>query len=87
MGRIWIYNFSAFCKQQWSDFSYKLPEGEALEEVQQRNIRALKLVLEKYRDRNIEMFDVFAKTTGCEVTLLGERITYSIRCWKRSAGI
>ena len=36
----WIENFSEFTKRQWSDFSYKLSDGECLKEVQDRNISA-----------------------------------------------
>lgn len=49
----WIEDFTAFSKQQWSDFSYKLSDGECLAEVQERNISALKTVLEKYSGKVI----------------------------------
>ena len=50
---VWIEDFKAFSKAQWADFVYKLSDGESLNEVQSRNISALKKVLEKYKDRNI----------------------------------
>lgn len=50
---IWIEDFVSFSKAQWTDFDYKLSDGESLHEVQDRNISALKKVLEKYKDRNI----------------------------------
>ena len=50
---VWMDDFNAFCKRQWDDFSYKLPGGEALCEVQERNIRALKQVLKEYKDKAI----------------------------------
>lgn len=50
---IWIEDFTTFCIQQWSDFSYKLSDGETLGEVQKRNIIALKNVIKKYPDKNI----------------------------------
>lgn len=50
---IWIEDFTAFCIQQWSDFSYKLSDGETLGEVQRRNIIALNNVIKKYPDKNI----------------------------------
>lgn len=50
---VWIEDFTTFCKQQWNDFSYKLSDGETLNEVQSRNVEALKLVLDKYKNRNI----------------------------------
>lgn len=37
--------FSKFAERQWADFNYKLPGGESMLEVQERNIRALKSVL------------------------------------------
>ena len=49
----WIENFNAFCERQWADFDYKLTDGECLREVQERNIDALKLVLNKYSGKNI----------------------------------
>ena len=50
---IWIEDFTAFSKAQWADFNYKLSDGESLNEVQSRNISALKNVLDKYKGRNI----------------------------------
>ena len=50
---IWIEDFTSFSKAQWADFDYKLSDGESLNEVQLRNISALKSVLEKYKDRNV----------------------------------
>ena len=50
---VWIEDFDAFCRRQWSDFSYKLTDGETLGEVQERNIAALRDVLDRYSGRNI----------------------------------
>ena len=50
---VWIEDFAAFSKAQWADFDYKLSDGESLNDVQSRNIYALKKVLEKYKDINI----------------------------------
>jgi len=47
IGDEWIEDFNGFSKKQWEDFTYKLPDGESLEEVQNRNIVALDRVLEK----------------------------------------
>lgn len=44
----WIADYDAFARRQWSDFSYKLPGGESLGEVQARNLRALNRVLQAY---------------------------------------
>lgn len=49
----WIEDFNGFNRHQWEDFSYKLSDGETLYEVQERNIRTLKDVLERYKDKNI----------------------------------
>lgn len=50
---VWIEDYSAFARRQWSDFSYKLSDGECLKEVQERNIRALTQLLQNYPDRHI----------------------------------
>ena len=49
----WIEDFTEFTKKQWSDFTYKLSDGESLKEVQDRNIAALTEVLESYPGKNI----------------------------------
>lgn len=43
----WINNFNEVARKQWEDFGYKLENGECLREVQQRNIKALRSILEK----------------------------------------
>ncbi len=50
---VWVEDFKGFCKKQWGDFNYKLTDGESLNEVQKRNIKALDEVLEKYNNKNI----------------------------------
>lgn len=49
----WIEDFNSFAKDQWSDFDYKLSDGESLREVQARNISALNRVLDKYKNKTI----------------------------------
>jgi len=49
----WINAFDDFAERQWADFSYKLENGECLAEVQQRNIAALEMVLDEYKNKNI----------------------------------
>lgn len=39
---VWIPDFHTFSQRQWEDFQYKLSDGECLQEVQDRNIRALR---------------------------------------------
>jgi 2,3-bisphosphoglycerate-dependent phosphoglycerate mutase len=42
-----------FQKKKWSDFNYKLSDGESLYEVQNRNITALKRTIKAYEGKNI----------------------------------
>lgn len=49
----WIEDFTAFSKAQWADFTYKLSDGECLNEVQKRNVEALKKVLDEYEGKTI----------------------------------
>lgn len=49
----WIEDFNGYAKMQWKDFTYKLPGGESLEEVQNRNIKGLNAVLKEYPQKNI----------------------------------
>lgn len=49
----WITDFDTFCKKQWEDFHYKLSNGESLQEVQSRNIRALNRILKDFDGKNI----------------------------------
>ena len=49
----WIDDFMAFAERQWTDFSYKQPEGESLAEVQERNIDAFNNVLTRHAGKNI----------------------------------
>lgn len=49
----WILPFREFTENQWADFSYKLENGESLEEVRARNIAALERVLRDFRGKNI----------------------------------
>ena len=49
----WVEDFTSFAQRQWHDFSYKLPDGECLQEVQHRNICALQSVIKKYAGKNI----------------------------------
>ena len=48
-----IEDFTSFAKKQWSDFTYKLSDGECLQEVQTRNISALEQVINQYAGKNI----------------------------------
>lgn len=46
-------NFLEYIKNQWADFNYHIKDGESLNEVQLRNVRALKKVLSSYKDKNV----------------------------------
>jgi len=49
----WIDDFNSFAKCQWEDFEYKLSKGECLRQVQERNIKALKEILDENKDKNV----------------------------------
>lgn len=53
VGNGWIEDFTEFSRSQWADFTYKLPEGECIREVQDRNIAALNEVLNRFSGKNI----------------------------------
>lgn len=53
VGDEWIEDFIEYSRRQWEDFSYKLPDGESLGEVQDRNVKALDYVLKKYKDKRV----------------------------------
>ncbi len=46
-------NFKDFIKAQWADFDYHILDGECLNEVQARNIKALHYYLDKYDGEKI----------------------------------
>jgi 2,3-bisphosphoglycerate-dependent phosphoglycerate mutase len=50
---VWIEDFNRFAQKQWSNFDYKLSDGECLREVQIRNVKALKQVIKEHPDKNI----------------------------------
>ncbi len=49
----WIDDFNEFVKCQWEDFEYKLSKGECLRQVQERNITALKEILNENKGKNV----------------------------------
>ncbi len=49
----WIEDFDTFCRRQWADFAYRLPGGECLREVQERNLAGLARVLAEYEGQNV----------------------------------
>ena len=50
---VWIDDFNAFARRQWADLNYRLTDGECLREVQERNIGALKCVLEEHAGQSV----------------------------------
>ncbi|WP_270641951.1 histidine phosphatase family protein [Paraclostridium sordellii] len=53
ISNIWIEDFNKFSKSQWENFEYKLNDGESLNEVQSRNIKALHKILNENSNQNI----------------------------------
>jgi 2,3-bisphosphoglycerate-dependent phosphoglycerate mutase len=53
MSNNWIENYEEYSKKQWDDFSYKLKDGESLNEVQKRNIKELEKILLEYKGKTI----------------------------------
>ncbi len=49
----WIEDFNGYARTQWTDFDYKMSDGESLNEVQKRNISALNKLIKKYRGRTL----------------------------------
>ncbi|GAA0773160.1 histidine phosphatase family protein [Clostridium subterminale] len=49
----WIDDFNSFAKYQWEDFEYKLSKGECLRQVQERNIKAIKEILDENKGKNV----------------------------------
>lgn len=49
----WIEDFDAFSRHQWADFDFRLPGGESLREVQDRNIAALMGLLRQHAGQSV----------------------------------
>lgn len=49
----WVEDFNEFASNQWTDFEFKLENGESLKEVQTRNIEAVTEILNEYKGKNI----------------------------------
>lgn len=73
----WIEDFDGFAKNQWEDFEYKLPEGECLREVQERNIKVLHEILKSNDDRTIVI--------GTHGTAMSTMINYYDKGWNHEA--
>lgn len=49
----WVEDFGGYSQRQWADFNYKLSHGESLREVQERNLKALDEVLERFGEQAV----------------------------------
>lgn len=49
----WIEDFHTYSIQQWHDFNYKLTNGESLKETQDRNIAALRKIIQTHQNENV----------------------------------
>lgn len=49
----WVEDFRFYSRRQWTDFDYKLNNGESLREVQERNISALSKIVNDNQGKNI----------------------------------
>jgi len=50
---VWLDNFTDYAVKQWTDFDYKLPNGESLREVQCRNVQVIKSLVESRNDETV----------------------------------
>ena len=50
---VWVEDFGEFMAREWADFSFKLPGGESLYEVQQRFTAAIGMVCDENSEKNI----------------------------------
>ena len=60
--------FRLSLERQWADFTYAFSDGECLQTVQNRNVAALKQVLNEYKDKGIVI--------GTHATALSTIINY-----------
>ena len=49
----WVKNFNEIAQKQWEDFNFKLSNGESLQEVQERNIKALNHMLSESQNQTV----------------------------------
>lgn len=49
----WLVDFSTFSYNQWQDFSFKLENGESLEEVQARTTQTINRLLPEYQGKTL----------------------------------
>lgn len=73
-------DFFEYIEKQWADFDYHIMDGESLREVQTRNIRALKLVLEEH---NGERMAVATHGTALSTILNYYYPEFDFKCFKK----
>lgn len=66
----WIDNFSEFAEQQWSDFDYKLKNGESLNDVKIRIVLAFEKLVENSEG------DIIICGHGTSFSVLFNHLTY-----------
>lgn len=49
----WIEDFDGFCQKQWQDKTYKLANGESLQEVQERQLLVLNQLLDTEQGKTL----------------------------------
>jgi 2,3-bisphosphoglycerate-dependent phosphoglycerate mutase len=49
----WVDDFFSFAEKQWADFTYKLPGGDSLEEIQAANLAELEPLIRKHEGQSI----------------------------------
>jgi 2,3-bisphosphoglycerate-dependent phosphoglycerate mutase len=60
----WIEDFTEYSKKQWSDFNYKLKNGESLNEVQKRNLNEIKSIISINEEKTIIMWNTWNITVN-----------------------
>lgn len=60
----WIEDFVDTAKKQWADFTFKLPTGESLQEVQDRNIAALNRILKRSKRQDSSHWHTWHSTVN-----------------------
>ncbi len=75
-----INDFGIFTYSQWSDFDFKLPEGESLNEVQTRGTEAFRDLLDRYDGKT---FAMGTHGTFMSVLLNAYDKKYDYEFWKK----
>ena len=75
-----LEDFNSFTEKQWADFSYHLPGGESLQEVQERNVMALLTLLDRHQGKTLV---IGTHGTALSTILRYYQPTYSIKDFNR----